>query len=113
MADALYACIWKAPFTNPPLLLNTFAPGGGTTGDLTIPLAITPDGATVFGQAMSDTSSQYYACRWNTTTLAITLLEPVSVPGASTPNTKAVACSTNGSVAAGGSDTASTTVQYM
>jgi uncharacterized membrane protein len=88
MAQA--SCIWKAPFTSVQPLPGL--PGGSAAA--TLPIAATPDGATVVGQALAGDGT-WRAVRWNTATLAITELARVI------PNARAVGVSSDGSIIVG------------
>ena len=82
------ACIWRAPFT-------TVQPLAQLAPDTqAYPFAITPDGATLVGEAQGN-DGHYWAVKWNTTTLAITALERV------TTDACALGISSDGSVIVG------------
>lgn len=85
-----FGCIWRSPFTSVQVLAQ-LVPGNDTC-----PIGISADGTTLVGAAVG-IDSHWHACRWDTTTLAITALEQVA-----TPSEIAVACSSNGSVVYGG-----------
>lgn len=90
-----YACIWKAPFTSVQVL-KTLSPGG-VPNLRTFPQAITSDGSTVFGSARHP-DGRWRAVKWDTTTLAVTILEEIFTD----TDQFAAACSANGSVVVGG-----------
>lgn len=86
-----FACIWRSPFTSVQVL-QQLVPGWDTAVR-----AITPDGATAVGAAMDDTG-RWRAVKWNTTTLAITLLADPNP----TEDCAAYATSSDASVIVGG-----------
>ncbi len=93
------ACIWRAPFTGLPLVLQPL--GSGSLAQ-TVPRAITADGSTVVGAAYNGT--HWKAAKWDTTTLAITLLDDI-LPSS---DTTAVQISADGTVILGGPPIGST-----
>lgn len=70
--------VWKAPFSSYSLLDNI------TPVPNTYPYSISPDGKTVVGQ-QTDGTGVYFAVAWDTPTLAVTQLTPLS-PGFSNHN---------------------------
>lgn len=90
-----YACLWRAPFTSCHMLDTLALPGAVRLQ--TYPQAITADGSTIYGSARHP-DGRYRAVKWNTTTLAITVLSEVFTD----QDQYAAACSADGSVVIGG-----------
>jgi len=90
--------IWKAPFTNPPLVLQTPDGNGGNA------YGASPDGTTIFGICNpiggASSSNPQLACKWDTTTLAVTVLSNVDTTPY--PNSWAIGCSVDKQIIIGG-----------
>jgi hypothetical protein len=87
-------CIWKTPFTSFPLPLQSlYGTYGGTVS------GVSPDGSTIYGLA-NPILPPGVACRWDTTTLAVTVL--ASVATGSTIGNKALGCSNDKQTIIGG-----------